>query len=173
MAPLLGVLILGVLLVVVVLMFLSVGIGGLFCLWKGSKHKSRSLKITGGVLLIADVAIAIFFLGPMLPILPKSLNDQAAEIMDLPPEAKVVQVTLGDWAGDGEVQFKLPASHSVNTWLDIIWKMNLPDDDELKASGASTGSRTNDRSITYAGNYLDLSYNPATHFYLYRAVWNS
>ena len=173
MAPVLGVLLFGILLVAAVLVFLLTGIGGLFCLWKGRKRKSRFLKITGGILLIADIAIALFVLRPMWPTLPKSLNDQAAEIMDLPPEAKIVHVTLGDWAGDGEVEFKLPASHSVNAWLDIIWKMNLPDDDELKASEAKTHSSKNDRSITYAGNYLDLSYNPATHLYLYRAVWNS
>jgi len=52
MAPLLGVLLFGILFVIAMLAFLLVGIGGLFCLMKGRKGRSRFLKITGGILLI-------------------------------------------------------------------------------------------------------------------------
>jgi len=157
MAPVFGYIVYVCVLVAAGIMGLILGGAGVCCLVKGARNKSLELKAIGAVLLLICFAGAWFLFRPL------SVEEEAARIVTLPPEAKIIRVESGDWAGDGSVEFKLPQSRPVKVWLDIVWKMNIPT--ELRKPGVY---RSSDE-----GDYQELFYDSETQVFTYVAVLNS
>ncbi len=141
---------------------------GLFCagclsvLIVGWVRKSRPLQLLGGIPLIVSL-IAILFLVFQDKIIP--IDHQARSLMAMPAEAQVVKVEYGEWAGDGRVYFRLPPTRSEKEWLDIVWRMNLPDKEEL--TSGNIDRKPHQITFTYGGARREVSYDPVTKLYLY------
>jgi len=118
------------------------------------------------VLVFGGVGAALWWL-----LWPQPKEQVAANIMSLPPEARVVRAEYGEWSGDGDVEFRLPPSRTPERWLDAVWAMNSTDPQVRSAEEGATKERTRrSRSVTLGVHRRALTYDPSRDTYHYHVM---
>ena len=130
----------------------------LVCLMVGLQRRHRTLALAGGFPLALGVAAVLF---AALKYRTTPLEARAGDLVNLPPEARVVKVEEGDWAGDGSVYFRLPPSRTPEQWIDVVWLRNPPAG-HCRGDGGSL-----ELKCVVGGDSYSLGYEPETALYCY------
>jgi hypothetical protein len=157
MAPFLGIFVL----IAVLGVWAICCVAGLITWIIGWRRKSRDLKLIGAFPIAVTALIVAFLVVKDWLTTPEQ---HASFYLNLPPEAKVVKIEDGAWAGDGIVYFKLPSNKPVTKWLDEVWQINVP----ANTNGDFSISRDWQGRYAEAGvAHRYLSYDATTGLYIY------
>ncbi|MCE9556077.1 MAG: hypothetical protein K8T91_22240 [Planctomycetes bacterium] len=150
------------LLVVVPAVFLVLGIVALLVGWATRK---KWLKVVGAIVAGIPgtwfIAVSVFALCVIFSAGPTK-DERGRRLVALPPEATVVSVEEGNWAGDGIVVFHLPNNRTPSEWMDDIW------DNTARGFPANISKTDQRREGSQGEDRRELHYDPETDLYTYK-----